>query len=354
MLKSKTLEKIVAFFRKLFGMDIDIFEKIISLENLFAAYREFVHGKRKRPDVIAFSYCLEDNLFSLHKALISGQWQHGGYETFTVCDPKPRTIHKADVADRILHHAVTRVLEPIFEPSFIFDSWSCRVGKGNIGAVLRAESFYRRLSVKTRGPVWALKLDIKKYFASVDQNILLRLIDKKNFDERTIYLIKNIIGSFSKGLPLGNLTSQLFANIYLNPLDHFIKEKLRASFYLRYCDDLLFLDFNRERLVESIDLIKKFLLFELNLMLSPQKIFLRPFHRGVDWLGFVLFPTHRILRPKTRKRSLSRCFALVNEYLDGCISAEYLQTSLISTYGMLCLGKYGEDRKFLACLMKCL
>jgi len=335
-------------------MDIELFDKIISLENLFDAYREFQRGKRSRRDVLEFDYFLEDNIFSLRQRLLDGSWQHGGYETFTVCDPKPRTIHKASVSDRILHHAVTRVLEPIFEPSFIYDSWSCRVGKGNIGAVLRVESFYRRLSDKTREPIWALKLDIKKYFANVDQNILLRLIGKKFSDERTTHLIKNIIGSFPKGLPLGNLTSQLFANIYLNPLDHFIKENLRGRFYLRYCDDLLLLSSNREQLIEAINSIRNFLAIELDLVLSPQKISLRPFHHGVDWLGFVLFPTHRELRPGTKRRLLSRCSALTFGYLDGRVSPEYLQASLISVYGMLCLGRHGEDRKLLACLMKCL
>ncbi|MBM3205076.1 RNA-directed DNA polymerase, partial [Candidatus Uhrbacteria bacterium] len=204
-----------------------LFEKIISLENLFAAWREFRLGKTSKLDVQAFELNIEDHIFALHEDLQHGRYAHGPYESFFVNDPKRRHIHKPPVRDRLLHHAIFRIIEPLFERILIYDAWSCR-------------------------------------------------------------------------------TSQLFANVYLNELDQYVKRILRIKHYVRYCDDFVILHSDRVFLEQLIPVIQKFLTDRLHLSLHPDKVVLGPYHNGVDFLGFVCFPYYRILRTKTRKRMLRR------------------------------------------------
>lgn len=154
----------------------DIFSKIISPQNLFAAWTEFRRGKRSRSDVQTFERHLEDNVFALHDELRGGEYRHDPYHRFHIFDPKHRIIHKATVRDRLVHHAVYRVLYPVFDRSFIFDSYSCRIGKGTHTAVRRLERFARKVSKNYSRPCWALKFDIKKFFDSVDHGILLQVL----------------------------------------------------------------------------------------------------------------------------------------------------------------------------------
>lgn len=229
---------------------------------------------------------------------------------FSINDPKPRRIHKATVRDRLLHHALFRVLYPIFDPTFIFDSYSCRLGKGTHRAVTRLKCFLRSASCNNSRPVWALKCDIKRFFDSINHDILTMLIRQKVSDVDTLWLIGRILDSFCKtpgiGLPLGNVTSQLFANIYLNELDRFMKHELRISCYLRYCDDFLLLDTNPAHLQVAIVPIATFLHQHLRLMLHPDKISLRTYRQGVDFVGYVVRPNCTTLRTKTKRRMVQR------------------------------------------------
>lgn len=183
------------------------FSDLTSLENIFQAWNEFKRGKRYKKDVMEFERNLEDNLFSLHQSLRDKTYTHGGYQTFFVYDPKLRHIHKAKVVDRIVHHLLYQYLYPLFDKTFIFDSYSCRLNKGTHKGVLRLEKFTRIVSQNYSKDCWALKLDIKKFFASVDRDILVRILDKKITDPDILWLLKEIIYSFNKGIPLGNLTS---------------------------------------------------------------------------------------------------------------------------------------------------
>lgn len=176
----------------------DIFDEIVSWENLNGAWVEFRSGKRKRPDVQQFERNLEDNLFLLREDLLGGTYRHGIYHQFHVFDPKHRVIHKASVWDRLVHHAVYRVLYPKFERSFIFDSYSCRIGKGTHAGVKRLELFARRVSRNFSRPCWGLKFDIKKFFDSVDHEILLKILSDKIESVRAMELLTNIVQSFSK------------------------------------------------------------------------------------------------------------------------------------------------------------
>ena len=175
----------------------DTFLKIISLENLFFAWKEFRKGKRKKRDVQIFERNLEDNLFRLHRDLVNKTYQHGNYNSFYITDPKLRLIHKACVRDRVLHHAIYRILYPIFDKSFIYDSYSCRLKKGTHKAVSRLNFFTRKVSKNYTGRCFVLKCDIKKFFASIDHEVLFLLLKNKIRDENLLRLLQEIINSFS-------------------------------------------------------------------------------------------------------------------------------------------------------------
>jgi len=282
------------------------FYDVISLDNLFAAWREFRRGKRRKPDVVAFELNLEDNIFELHRKLVEGNWRNDPHVVFKVDDPKPRIIHKASVRDRVLFQAVYRKLYQVFDPSFIHDSYSSRLQKGTHSGVKRFVVFARKVSMNHRSTSFVLKCDIKRFFDSIDHQILLSLIARKINDRKLLFLVKKIVCSFEyshrKGLPLGNVTSQLFANIYLNELDQFIKHKLKARYYIRYCDDFVILHQSREILLEWAEEIKKFCREFLSLDLHERKTIIRKIHRGTDFLGYVVLPHRVVLRVRTKNR----------------------------------------------------
>lgn len=257
-----------------------------------------------------FEYRLEDNVFSLQDSLLKDAYRHDPYQPFTISDPKQRSIHKASVRDRVVHQAIINVIEPLFESQFIYDSYSCRLEKGTHAAVARLGVFFRQASVNHTRTVYALKCDIRKFFASVDQKILLSLLRRKIKDERVIRLLHRIIESFAflpgRGIPLGNLTSQLFANVYLHELDRFVKHELRVSHYVRYCDDFVILTLSRSEAFDLAQRIDTFLKSRLKMELHPNKVKVQTWKQGVDFLGYVLLPYATILRSKTTRRMLKR------------------------------------------------
>jgi RNA-directed DNA polymerase len=288
------------------------FEDIISIDNLLLAWQEFVRGKRSKTDVQVFSFCLMDNIIQLHEDLKNKRYKHGSYRCFKVNDPKPRDIHKASVRDRLLHHAVYRILYPFFDKTFIADSFSCRNGKGTHEAINRFREFSNIVSQNNTKTCWVLKCDIKKFFASIDQGILINILKQYIPDKDILNLLQEIIFSFKpNGLPLGNLTSQLFANIYLNELDQFIKHApmhqcVGVKNYIRYCDDFVILSENKSYLENITSETKHFLETNLKLQFHPNKVFIKTLYSGVDFLGWVNFADHRVLRAKTKKRMLKR------------------------------------------------
>jgi len=257
----------------------------------------------------------------LHYDLKNNTYKHGEYQQFKINDPKPRIIHKASVRDRLLHHAVYRILYPFFDKTFVSDSFSCRNNKGTHKAINRFRKFNYIVSKNNTKTCWILKCDVKKFFASIDQNTLIEIVQKYINDENIINLLKDIIFSFKpNGLPLGNLTSQLFANIYLNELDQFVKHKLKVKHYIRYVDDFIILSDNKNYLKAKIPIIQNFLNNELKLTLHPNKVFIKTLYSGVDFLGWVNFIDHRVLRTKTKNRMLKRIkqnlnLETINSYL---------------------------------------
>jgi len=283
----------------------------------------FRKGKRKKADVQEFERNLEDNLFSLHLEIKDKTYRHSDYTSFYITDPKSRHIHKACVKDRIVHHAIYRILYPLFDPAFINDSYSCRNKKGTHKAVKRLEKFTRIVSKNYTKPCWALKCDVKKYFSSVDHRILFGLIKRRVTDKKVLWLISEILSSFDsrererererddpvlkiqparRGLPIGNLTSQLFANVYLGELDQFIKHRLRIKYYLRYCDDFIILGNDYSSLENLIGQIQFFLECQLSLKLHPRKIIIRKLSSGIDFLGYIILPHYIVPRRRTVKR----------------------------------------------------
>ena len=249
-----------------------------------------------------------DNLISLHKDLKSKTYKHSPYHAFNISDPKPRNIHKASVRDRLLHHAIYRVLYPYFDKKFIFDSYSCRLNKGTHRAIERFKFFSRKVSKNNTKQCWTLKCDIKKFFATVDHNSLRYIVAKYIPDKDINWLLTRIIKSFhatpGKGLPLGNLTSQLLVNIYMNEFDQFVKHKLKAKYYIRYADDFVILSHDKNLLLDNIRYIVCYLNEKLKLSLHPDKVFIKTLSSGVDFLGWVHFPYHKVLRTSTRRRML--------------------------------------------------
>lgn len=284
------------------------YHDIISVSNLLLAWREFVCGKRNKKDVQEFAIHLADNILDLHNDLKSDRYLHGEYYSFNISDPKPRNIHKATIRDRVLHHAIYRVMYPYFDTKFLRDSYSCRVMKGTHRATKQLKRFYYKSSRNNTKTVWALKCDVKKFFASIDHKILFMILGKYIRDSLIINLLQKIVDSFSTsntpcvGLPLGNLTSQLLVNIYLHELDFFIKHELRLKYYTRYADDFLIICNNREDCLATLKQISNFLNRNLKLKLHRNKVHIKTFSSGVDFLGWVYFYTHSVLRKKTADR----------------------------------------------------
>ncbi len=287
------------------------------MENLLLAWREFGRGKKHKKDVQEFEFKLIENLTYLHECLKNKTYVHGTYQAFKINDPKPRDIHKATVRDRVLHHALYRVLSPFFFPLFITDSYSCQLRKGTHRALDRFTKFALIVSHNNTKQCFILKCDIKKFFASVDHVVLVEILKARIVDRYMLQLLQNVIDSFDsgttgKGLPLGNLTSQLLVNIYMHEFDVYMKQTLRVKYYLRYADDFVVFARNEEYLRSVLRCQRQFLFEKLALRLHPHKVSIATLASGVDFLGWVHFPTHRVLRTKTHHRLLKK-YSLENK-----------------------------------------
>ena len=253
-----------------------------------------------------FALRFSDNILTLYQDLAAKTYRHGGYQAFKVTDPKVRDIHKASVRDRLVHHAIYRILYPFFDQKFIYDSYSCRVDKGTHRAMNRFRSFAYIVSQNHTRTVWVLKCDIRKFFANIDHQVLKSILAKFIGDPDVLWLLGQIIDSFEVGLPLGNLTSQLLVNIYMNEFDHFVKRELKVKYYIRYADDFVILSEDKIYLEKVLVKIRKFLRNKLKLELHPDKVYIKSLASGIDFLGWIHFPDHRILRKSTKQRILKR------------------------------------------------
>jgi len=295
----------------------NLWEKLCNEDNLFRAYKKARKHKTQKYYVLEFEKNLQTNLSLLRTELLLHAYRPRPLQTFIICDPKTRKISKSDFRDRIIHHALCNIIEPIFEKSFIFDSYANRGGKGTLKAIRRFEQLSRKVSQNHSQNAFVLKADIKHYFEEVDHIMLINIIHKKIRDPKVMWLIKIILKNYSaeKGMPLGNLTSQFLANVYLNELDQFVKRRLKVEYYIRYVDDFVILEKDKERLLFLKKRIDTFLIEQLNLHLHLHKTLICNIKQGITFLGFRAFPYHKLLKKNNLPRMKNK-LSLMQEELN--------------------------------------
>lgn len=304
------------------------YKKLIAWPNLLLAYQKASKGKRGKVAVATFELRLEDHLLALQDKLNKFSWRPAGYEHFYIHDPKRRLISAAPFADRVVHHALCNLIEPVFERSFIKESYANRVDKGNHRALEQAQYYARRFD-------YVLSLDVRKFFPNINHAILRKLLARKIHDPKILWLIDKILDSGddvqnqdsapmvfphddltdlmqARGLPIGNLTSQFWANVYLNPLDHFIKRELRCQGYVRYVDDLLLFADSKQLLWQWLQEIEQ-RVCQLRLMFHPGA-HPRPVTEGFAFLGFRVFPNQRRLKRRKGIQYQRRLRAMLADY----------------------------------------
>lgn len=307
----------------------NLFDSTASFPNLLSAARKARQGCTNTQESRRFLFHLEPELLTLQRELNSQTYTPGPYRFFFVSDPKKRRIAVAPFRDRVVHHAVVNILGPIYERSFIHDSYATRPGKGTHAAILRAQAFTRRWP-------WHLKADIDKYFDSVDHQTLLGALRRKILDRRMLALLERIIANApepGQGLPIGNLTSQFLANVYLDPFDHFVKEELRIKGYLRYMDDFVLFAENRKALKDLRPLIQAYLAVRLGLRIKPTAVWINRSTHGLTFLGMRIFPGLLRVRPENLRRCQRRMANKLRLWKQGRITETALRDSLVSSAG---------------------
>lgn len=324
----------------------NLYPQVYDFANLYQAFRAARRGKRDRVAVASFEFDLEQNLLELERELKGQSYRPGPYTNFYIYEPKQRLVSAAPFRDRVAHHALCRVIEPIWEARFIYDSYACRVGKGVHRALDRAHNWVRRYRYVFHG-------DVVKYFPSIDHQILHALLARRLADRPLMDLIERILNSGEgiqageapvvyfpgddlfaalrpRGLPIGNLTSQFWANVYGHELDKFVKHKLGCGPYLRYMDDFVLFADDKAQLQSWKAAIRDFLAANLRLALHPKKSLVFPAKVGLDFCGFRLYPTHRRLRRSSVRRFVGRFRRQRAAYRRGELSLADWQSSVQS------------------------
>ncbi len=317
--------------------------RVYDWDNLLAAYRQAAKGKRGRPAVAAFEYELESNLLTLQSELRTRVYRPGAYTSFFIHEPKRRLISAAPFRDRVVHHALCNLIEPLFEPTFITHSYANRVGKGTHRALDRCQTFARRYR-------YTLQCDVRQFFPSIDHAILHQTLARRISDPDLLWLVDQILASGAhvlseqydmlyfagddmwaalrpRGLPIGNLTSQFWANCYLNPFDHFVKRELRCPAYLRYVDDFLLFGDSRAQLWGWKEAIVG-RLARLRLTIHQRRAQVRPVNEGIPFLGFVVYAQRRRLKRRKGVAFARRLRRLAQAYADGEVTLEQINASV--------------------------
>jgi hypothetical protein len=319
-----------------------MFAQIASWENLLLAYRKASQGKRGKANVAAFEYRLEENLLDLQAELRRGIYRPGGYVSFVIHEPKRRIISAAPFRDRVVHHALCNLIEPLFERSFIAGSYANRIGKGTHRALDRCQQFARQYR-------YVLQCDLRQFFPSIDHAVLRDRLARKIDDGPVMELVDSILASGAgvldeaydmvyfheddllaalrpRGLPIGNLTSQFWANVFLNPFDHFVKQELRCPAYLRFVDDFLLFADDKKLLWSWKDgIINRLENFRLTCHPAAHP---RPVTEGIPFLGFTVYPQRRRLKRRKGIFYRRQLWRLIEEYADGLITLAQLTASI--------------------------
>lgn len=325
-----------------------LYPNLCTFSNLHLAYLNARKSKRYRPDVATFTLNLDKELCVLHDELITEVWVSGGYRSFTVHDPKRRKISAAPFRDRVVHHALINIINPIYERIFIHDTYANRVGKGTHKALDRCTHYMRRFK-------YVLQCDIQQFFPAIDHAILKDILSRKIADEAVLRLCGKIIDSGAgilteqydmryfdgddllavnrpRGLPIGNLTSQFWANVYLNEFDHFVKRQLKCKGYVRYVDDFLLFSDDKKQLHDWRDAIITYLV-GLRLTIHENRAHPCPVEQGIPFLGFTVYPTHRRLK-KTKGIAYQHHLRILwNQFKMGKITREQGRSSVMAWIG---------------------
>lgn len=333
----------------------DVYDKMCDYEELYQSYLKARKGKRYREEVLLFSDRLEENLIQLQNELVWETYDVGKYRQFYVREPKMRLVMALQFRDRVVQWDIYRQLNPFYDRLFIEDSYACRNEKGVHKAVDRLQYWMRQVDRKPK-KWYCLKLDISKYFYRIDHQVLIGILSRRIKDERLMRLLERIINSedvrfglpagrspdectedmwrSDVGMPIGNLTSQLFANIYLNELDQYCKHELRLHYYIRYMDDIIILLDDKAELHRLKDDIELFLMNELRLDLN-RKTSIRPCRLGVEFCGFKIWATHRKMKRPTARKIARHVKGMSRLLRAGAISRETFDRAAASYRGIL-------------------
>jgi len=309
----------------------NLYSDLCSFQNLHLAWRKTRLGSRKTNESATFSYHLEKELLLLQEELLNDTWTPAPFRYFEIHDPKQRIIAIASFRDRVMHHALVNILEPIWERRFIGDSYATRKGKGVHAAAQRAQQFLRAQE-------WFLKSDVEKFFDSINHNILLELLARTLKDQQVLKLAEKIIrhgGHNGVGLPIGNRTSQFFANVYLHPLDMWLKQEKRLKAYVRYMDDFVLFHPDKQVLKDLLRETEVFLHERLQLRLKPSATFLNKRENGLSFLGLRIFPNLIRLRNENLRRITRRIAVKEKWYAEGKIDEPTFLHSMNSYWAML-------------------
>ena len=330
-----------------------LYEQIYDLDNLNLAWIKAKKGKTKKRYVKRFGKNLEGNLLELQKELKEEIYSPRKLKNFVLRDPKTRKISKSAFRDRVIHHALCNIITPLFEKSFIYDPHANQIGKGTHKALERLDKFKRKVSKNNTQDCYVLKADIKHYFEDVNHEVLIKILDKKIKDEKVIWLIRQVLENFrererersspNKGMPLGNLTSQFFANVYLNELDQFVKHALKVKYYIRYVDDFVMLHKSKEQLEIWKNRIDNFLNEELKIMLHPNKSQILKLEKGIKFLGFRVFYHHKLIR-KSNLNDFDKKFNQMKFlFNEGFLTREKVFESI---EGWMAYARHGNTYKY--------
>lgn len=317
-----------------------MFDQIIQFENIMEAAHEAAKGKRFKAPIMRYMANIEEHVINTQNHLVWGSYLPSPHRRFFVYEPKLRTISAPPFHDRVVHHAIHRVIEPVIDKRFIFDSYACRVGKGTHAAAGRAQKFIR-ISKRNHGRTYALKADIAKFFNSINHFTLKFTLRKHISCKRTLNLLDKIIDNSDTdtpgvGIPIGNLTSQLFANVYLNELDQFVKHELREKHYVRYMDDFIVIHHDKAHLQRVRSQIESFLAISLQLSTnSKTQVFpvATSTGRALDFVGYRIYATHKLLRKCTEKRFKHKVKRLRRMYANSEIELSDIKPVIASYIG---------------------
>ena len=320
--------------RPLDASDGCLYSQLLSFPYLYQCYKKVVTGKRKSGPILSLMDSVEQHIHELLNQLESHTYTPLGYSQFFVFEPKRRLVSAPHERDRLLHRAVYDVLYPVFDKTFIADSYACRVNRGTHAGIKRAQQFIRRARGHNGNPVYVLKADIKHYFSSVSHDILKDILRTKISCPRMLELLFTIIDSHAEGIPLGNLTSQLFANIYLHELDWYVKHTLKCKLYMRYMDDFIIVSNDKEDLWEILWKVEDFLSSKLALTLNKKTEIFKVGAKRLDYLGAQVTFNGIKIRRQTYNNFNRKLKRLHQEFKDGLITLKQVQPSIASWIAM--------------------